>query len=74
MLEPQGNTRTRVYSKSHGGEMPGRNAMCACSACAGDYEDPDRTAWPVDESDEDEGDGGVDDAMETLGKEFPADE
>lgn len=21
----------------------------ACSACAGDYEDPERTAWPVDE-------------------------
>jgi hypothetical protein len=20
----------------------------ACSACAGDYEDPDRTAWPAD--------------------------
>jgi hypothetical protein len=20
----------------------------ACSACAGDYEDPDRTAWPLD--------------------------
>jgi hypothetical protein len=20
-----------------------------CSACAGDYEDPDRTAWPADE-------------------------
>ena len=21
--------------------------MRACSACAGDYEDPDRTAWPA---------------------------
>jgi hypothetical protein len=26
----------------------------ACSACAGDYEDPDRTAWPLEESDEDQ--------------------
>jgi hypothetical protein len=23
--------------------------MRACSACAGDYEDPDRTAWPADD-------------------------
>lgn len=23
--------------------------MRACSACAGDYEDPDRTAWPTEE-------------------------
>jgi hypothetical protein len=29
--------------------------MRACSACAGDYEDPDRTAWPTDEE---EGDAG----------------
>ena len=27
--------------------------LSACSACAGDYEDPDRTAWPED-TDEDE--------------------
>jgi hypothetical protein len=25
----------------------------ACSACAGDYEDPDRTAWTQDEEEED---------------------
>ena len=25
------------------------SAMSACSACAGDYEDPDRTAWPTEE-------------------------
>lgn len=34
----------------------------ACSACAGDYEDPDRTAWPTDEenrdAEESEGDDG----------------
>ena len=28
-----------------GGEI---GALRACSACAGDYEDPDRTAWPTD--------------------------
>jgi hypothetical protein len=27
----------------------------ACSACAGDYEDPDRTAWPPATEEEDEG-------------------
>jgi len=24
------------------------DTLRACSACAGDYEDPDRTAWPLD--------------------------
>ncbi len=30
--------------------------LCACSACAGDYEDPDRTTWSDDaiEDEEDE--------------------
>ncbi len=28
--------------------------MRACSACAGDYEDPDRTAWTADETDAEE--------------------
>lgn len=28
-------------------EKPG--GLAACSACAGDYEDPDRTAWRTDE-------------------------
>jgi hypothetical protein len=36
--------------------------MRGCSACAGDYEDPDRTAWPVDEEE--------DDAEQTT-EEFP---
>ena len=30
--------------------------MGACSGCAGNYEDPDRTAWEP-EAEEDEGDG-----------------
>lgn len=29
-------------------------AIRACSACAGDYEDPDRTAWAPEESGEEE--------------------
>jgi hypothetical protein len=28
--------------------------LCACSACAGDYEDPDRTVWAPDEEEEDQ--------------------
>ena len=47
--------------------------MRACSACAGDYEDPDRTAWRPDESDDDERGERIDDAAaEPLGEEFPA--
>lgn len=44
--------------------------MRACSACAGDYEDPDRTAWPIEESGEDK-DGR---RQETGAEEFPAEE
>jgi hypothetical protein len=40
----------------------------ACSACAGDYEDPDRTAWTLDEN-EDEG-GKTD--REPSAEELPA--
>jgi hypothetical protein len=40
----------------------------ACSACAGDYEDPDRTAWTANEADGDE----REDAPEATGEEFPA--
>lgn len=39
--------------------------MSACSACAGDYEDPDRTAWMAAEE-EDEG------ASRAEREEFPA--
>ena len=27
----------------------------ACSGCAGDYEDPERSAWEAEEEDSDEG-------------------
>jgi hypothetical protein len=30
-------------------DVGGEIEMRACSACAGDYEDPDRTAWMQDE-------------------------
>ncbi len=49
-----------VSPSAHGGpgqftssEEPGAasQALRACSACAGDYEDPDRTAWTPDSED-----------------------
>ena len=42
--------------------------MLACSACAGDYEDPDRTAWTPGEGD----DADDVDAPEMPEEEFPA--
>ena len=44
--------------------------MSACSACAGDYEDPDRTAWTPAEVDEAERDP----ALNQETEEFPAEE
>jgi hypothetical protein len=43
-------------------------AMHACSACAGNYEDPDRTAWAADDPDDEEAE------EETRGasEKFPA--
>jgi hypothetical protein len=43
-------------------------AVRACSACAGDYEDPDRTAWTPGESEDDEGQR----TPGTSAEEFPA--
>ena len=41
--------------------------MCACSACAGDYEDPDRSPWATDGGEiEDVG------VPRAEGEEFPA--
>jgi hypothetical protein len=39
----------------HKGESAGPH-LSACSACAGDYEDPDRTASLPDEAEDDESD------------------
>lgn len=50
--------------------MDGEIAMRACSACAGDYEDPGRTAWTPD----DEQDEGRDDTPRATTEEFPAEE
>ncbi len=44
--------------------------MRACSACAGDYEDPDRTAWGPGEVEDPEFDG----APGATEEEFPAEE
>ncbi|HEY6267093.1 MAG TPA: hypothetical protein VIX11_02255 [Candidatus Acidoferrum sp.] len=44
--------------------------MCARSACAGDYEDPDRTAWTPDDAEDEEGDG----VTSGDAEEFPAEE
>lgn len=47
----------------------GMKEMSACSACAGNYEDPERTAWR--EGDDDEvGEG----ALQSSNEEFPAGE
>ncbi len=59
--------RDAVYSISDNG---GAREMRACSACAGDYEDPDRTAWTPDEAEDEERDG----AMRGGTEEFPAEE
>ena len=48
----------------------GTNEMRACSACAGDYEDPDRTAWTPNDVDDEERDP----APRTNTEEFPAEE
>ncbi len=44
--------------------------MGACSACAGDYEDPDRTAWAADDAEDEERDG----TTRATTEEFPAKE
>jgi hypothetical protein len=44
--------------------------MRACSACAGDYEDPERTAWTLDDDEDEERDG----APRVTTEEFPAEE
>ena len=61
------NARDTVYS------IPGAigaSEMRACSACAGDYEDPERTAWTPDDVEDPE----VGDAPAATAEEFPAEE
>jgi len=59
--------QSEVYSKKETRET---NVMRACSACAGDYEDPDRTAWTPGDVE----DGDCDDAPCAATEEFPAEE
>ena len=59
--------QSEVYTKN---KARGTNVMRACSACAGDYEDPDRTAWTPDDAEDVE----RDDAPSTSTEEFPAEE
>ncbi len=48
----------------------GLTVLSACSACAGDYEDPDRTAWTPDDSEDEERES----APGASTEEFPAGE
>jgi hypothetical protein len=52
-----------VYSINGAGQA---NEMRACSACAGDYEDPECTAWSADEKGEADGDGEWDSETESF--------
>jgi hypothetical protein len=53
-----------------GGETNTKTEMRACSACAGDYEDPDRTAWTADETDAEE----REEPRNKTTEDFPAEE
>jgi len=56
-----------IRGPEHGGAAAGQRA---CSACAGEYEDPERTAWAPDESGGEE----REDEADQLAEEFPAEE
>ncbi len=56
-----------VYSINGAGAT---SEMRACSGCAGDYEDPDRTAWTPDDEEEDEPGS----APRGTTEEFPAED
>ncbi len=48
----------------------GLMVLSACSACAGDYEDPDRTAWSPDDGEVEERES----APRASAEEFPAEQ
>jgi hypothetical protein len=54
-LRTGSNARALFGAVSKERSVPLSIEMRACSACAGDYEDPDRTAWPTDEEKSDAG-------------------
>jgi hypothetical protein len=45
-------------------------AMRACSACAGDYENPERSAWSPNDPDDEE----REEERQALKEEFPAED
>lgn len=63
-LVPQVYTGVPLAEKGRGEAA----RMRACSACAGDYEDPDRTAWTPDDADDER----CEEAPAKSGEEFPA--
>ncbi len=80
-LGPGSGPRVRAGNGAgvQAGEQAGEQAsagvaeMRACSSCAGDYEDPDRTAWPPDDPRQGAAPGERD-AADPAAEEFPAEE
>lgn len=71
LWQPDGEALQRSALQGEVYSIGGTHAtlkMRACSGCAGDYEDPDRTAW-TSEDDEENGPGSA--PPETT-EEFPA--
>ncbi len=48
--------------------------MRACSACAGDYEDPDRTAWAPEDAEDGPDEQERDAVLDAPAEEFPAEQ
>lgn len=67
-VQPGARAEGRAGSFLKGGEANSPGIVRTCSACAGDYEDPDRTAGTPDVSDEHE----AEDARDEGAEEFPA--
>jgi hypothetical protein len=65
--------REPLSCESFGEPGASQAPLRACSACAGDYEDPDRTAWTPDEEQEDLLAEKVEEKA-VNGDEFPAQE
>jgi hypothetical protein len=51
-------------SGNHSRNSSAPAALTACSACAGDYEDPDRTAWAEIQNEQDDASEDEDAAVE----------
>jgi hypothetical protein len=47
---PRSVAKARFSGAAEKRSAPLSGNMRACSACAGDYEDPDRTAWPAEDN------------------------